>query len=317
MLQNFREHTQGWVATVLGSILALAFLLWGIENYLNANPKKNLVAKVNGEEITSAQLNADYQRMLLRLKEYAGSNLNLPSAMQQQMKRQALNNLATQTVLVQAANKAGFMITPYHTSAVIKQMPEFQQDGQFSKARFQQIISRLDYTQPQFIADIQQTLLLNQVASGIAGTEFVLPNELGQTMAIMEQKRDVAYVVLTASQFKKEVKSEDVKLYYEQHANKFMAPAKLRLEYVELSLAALKKNSTVSQQELADYFGSNGDLVKSDPKVIAKAKETLLQQKAEQEFSANSDKLTELSYTNPASLQETADALGLKVMTTD
>jgi hypothetical protein len=48
MLQNFRKYTQGLVATVLATLLSLAFVMWGIENYLHGGSKKELAAKVNG-----------------------------------------------------------------------------------------------------------------------------------------------------------------------------------------------------------------------------------------------------------------------------
>jgi peptidyl-prolyl cis-trans isomerase D len=133
----------------------------------------------------------------------------------------------------------------------------------------------------------------------------------------MSQKRDFAYTIIPSSQYRKEISADLLKQYYEQHKQDFKAPAKMRIEYIELSLAASAKNMTVSQHELNDYFGSNGNLAKNDPKVIAKAKETLLQQKAEQAFLAASDKLADLTYTDPNSLTQAANALGLTIATTD
>src|SRR5262245_61880296 len=142
MLQTVRKYTQGWVATVLGIILTLAFVFWGIENYLQGSSKKDVVAKVNGQEITGKDVEADYQRMILRVKEQLGSNFNLPPLMQQQFKHQALNNLVMQNVLVQAAVKSGFRVTNLEISAMVKQMPAFQENGHFSKERFYSILNR-------------------------------------------------------------------------------------------------------------------------------------------------------------------------------
>ena len=303
----------------MGIILSLAFVLWGVENYLNGSSKKNLVAKVNGNEITDSQLNSDYQRLLMRLRAQVGDSFSLPPTISAQLKMNVLNNLILQSVLVQAAHKAGFRITPYQISAVIKQMPEFQEKGQFSKTHFQEIISRLNYTQPEFIADIQGTMLLNQVTSGILETNFVLPNELNQIITLLEQKRDIQYALLPISEFQKKILIPESQItnYYLQNQDKFRSPAKLQIEYILLSIDELKKNIKITEQELNGFLNSNRDLKKTDPKVLEKAKAVLLQQRAEQEFLSVSDKLSDLAYTNSNSLKEAQAATGLKVQVSD
>lgn len=319
MLQTVRKYTQGWVATVIGSILSLAFVFWGIENYLMGSSKRDLVAKVNGKEISLAELNNDFQRAVVRLKDQAGINFNLPPLMQQDLKIQALENMVMETTLEQAALKAGFRVTPQETSAMIKQMPVFQENGGFSRDRLDQVLTKLSYTQNEFFADVSKSLLLNQVASGLIGSEFILSNELNQAIALVEQKRDIEYAVIPLTQFKKEAKvsAEDMKIYYLQHKNQFKIPAKLQIEYVQLTLNDLKKTITVTEQDMNNYFSSNSDLDRKNPKVLAKAKEALLQQKADEAFLAASDKLTDLAFTHPNSLTNAANTLNLKINTTD
>lgn len=316
MLQNMRKYTQGWVATTLGILLSLAFVMWGIENYLRGNSKKDYAAKVGGVEISNNDLNANYQRVLLKLKHQTGDNLALTPAMQQQLKNQVLQEMIMQTVLVRGATKAGLVIAPLQTVSMIKQMPQFQENGVFSKERFERITSTLNYTHDSFIADVTQTLLINQLASGIAATDFVLPNELNQAIALMEQKRDISYAVIARDKFRKNVPVTAMTQYYQAHLNEFAAPEKVQLEYVQLSLDDVKKRINVSQQEITDYLSGNNVSAKNDAKELQKAKAALTQQKAEQEFVNLSDKLTDLTYTNPNSLTEAANALGLTVQST-
>lgn len=319
MLQSFRKYTQGWVATMMGIILSFAFILWGIENYLSGHSKKDIAAKVNGKEITIAEVNADFQRMIMRLKDQMGTSFSLTPLMQQELKIQALNNLVMQNVLLQAAINAGFRVTSQATSAMIKQMPAFQEEGNFSKERFHQIISKLGYSQQEFFSDVSASLLLNQVASGVIGSEFVLPNELNQAVALLEQKRDIEYAIIPVAQFKKNIHitEEQIKDYYLIHRDAFKVPAKVQLEYVQLSIDDLKKTVKITDQDLNDYFEANSDLDRKNPKVMIKAKEAIQQQQLEKAFLAASDKLTDLTYTNPKSLVEAAKILGLQIKTSE
>lgn len=318
MLQTVRKYTQGWVATVMGLLLTFAFVMWGIENYLSGSNKKNLVAKINGTEIHSAQLNAGYQRMLLHVKDQLGAQFSLTPIMQEQLKVQTLNNLITETVLSQSAVKSGFRVTNMETATMVKQMPVFQENGQFSKSRFEVIVPRMGYTRDEFFADVSQTLLLNQVASGIIGSSFVLPNELKQAVSLVEQKRTIAFAIIPSNQFKKDilVSDNDIKKYFDDHQNDFKLPAKLQLEYVALSIDDLKKTIKVTDDELTEFVENNG-VNKNDSKAVTSAKENIQQQKAEQAFLAASDKLTELAYANPDSLDSPAKDLNLKIQNSE
>ncbi len=319
MLQSVRKYTQGWVATIMGIILSLAFVFWGIENYLSGNSKKNVIAKVNGMEISNAELNADFQRAIMRLKEQTGANFSLPPFMQQELKSQALNNLIMQRVLELAAIKSGFKVTPFETSQMIKQMSFFQENGVFSKNRFEQMISRMGYSQQEFFADISKTILLNQGASGIIGSSFVLPNELETAIALTEQKRDFEYALISAANFKKqiEVTPEEIKVFYSTHRDKFTLPAKLKIDYVQLSVDDLKKDIKLTNQEVDEFFNSNSELNRNNPEALARAKATLIQQKAEQAFLALSDKLTDSAFTSPNSLDPAASILSTTVQHSD
>ncbi len=49
---SIRDHTHGWIATVIISLLILSFALWGIHSYLVGGGATPYVAQVNGVEIT-------------------------------------------------------------------------------------------------------------------------------------------------------------------------------------------------------------------------------------------------------------------------
>jgi peptidyl-prolyl cis-trans isomerase D len=319
MLQILRKYTQGWVAILLGVLLSFAFVLWGIENYLSGSSKKHLAAKVNGEGITSLEVESDFRRSLIHIKDQMGANANLPPSLQQQLKLQSLNNLIVQTILYQSGYKLGLRVTPQIASAMIKQMPAFQENGKFSKERFYQIINRMGYTQQEFFNDISKTLMLNQIASGLGRSEFVLPNESKQAITLLEQKRDIQYAIMPSAKFKDTIKisPEQINVYYITNKNQFKVPAKVQIQYVILSSEELKKSVHISENEIQDYFEANGDLDKNDKKTVGKVKELVKQQKLEQMFLTANDKLTDLIYTHPNSLNAAADALGLMVMTSN
>ena len=115
MLQNLREHAQGWIASVIAGILCLAFAMWGIQYYLVGNNNHNAIAKVNGEEITQEQFNSAYKLLRQQLNLGAESANSLDQAQQAQLKAAALQELVSQVALADAAS-----LTTVFASAITK-----------------------------------------------------------------------------------------------------------------------------------------------------------------------------------------------------
>jgi SurA N-terminal domain len=317
MLLSVRKYTQGWIATAMSVILALTFLLWGIESYLNVSSKKNVAAKVNGKEIAVSEVDDDLKHLVMQKNQLAGDLHSVGT--EKELKSHVLNNLIIQNVLTQAAVKLGFKVTPQETSAVIKQMPAFQEEGHFSKNRFSETISKMGWTQHKFFTDVSNALLRNQTALSVIGSEFILPNELTHLVALLKQKRDIEYVIMTNKPFLNNIKisADKINRYYNQYKNQFKLPASVQIEYIQLSANDLNRGIKISEQDIDDRFNANGDLDRKNPSVIGKVRETLQQQKLEQAFLAATDKLTDLTYTHPDTLVDAAHALGLKMNTSD
>lgn len=318
MLQNIREHTQGWIASIVGGILCIAFAMWGVEYYLNFNGKDGYVAKVNGKKITMNQLNLDYKRLSGRMSELLGPQSLSNQSLQRQLKNQALQNLITQEVLTQAAEKAGYIVSPYWVTMMIKQMPEFKVNNRFSGERFQQVLARIGYTKQEFIADMRQTYLLNQIASGIMGTTFALPYEVDHAIELAEQNRDFIFYQIPVSKYRQTVTitENQINEYYQQHKEEFKNPEKVQIEYIELNADDLKNTIKVTDQEINDYYHANyaNDTKKDSLKTLKpKIIQAIIQTKIEQTFSGLNDKLTDLAFTNPNSLGPAAGSLGLQI----
>src|SRR3989338_9222552 len=130
MLQTIREHTQGWIAGTIIAILIVMFTLWGIHSYFVGGNNRQIVATVNGVEITKDQLATSYER--LRRQVQAQYGIAVTNQQELTLKHQALQALISVSVLKQASLKQGFHITNEQIDRYLENMPEFQIDGQFS-----------------------------------------------------------------------------------------------------------------------------------------------------------------------------------------
>lgn len=420
MLQNMRERVQGIVAIAIVSLVSLTFVLWGIQNYLQSHGGNNVVAKVNGVKITRNQFNNAYQRARDMLMAKMGKAFIITQDMQAKLKSNVLQQLIQTEALGQNALNDGFRVSPLQTSATLTHMPIFQSDGHFSAARFQQFLSGMLYSEEEFIGELQRNMIISHLQTGIVTSAFVLPNELDNIIKLMQQKRDIGYMVIPNSKFihNVNVSTSDITNYYKQNQTQYQIPEKVSIKYVVLSADDLTNKVTVTPQEIKQYYNDNIDiyshparwyisrifvplgvnagssdikaakskidglakqaqsgtdfakldvtygkptwliqaelpsdfvkalqqlkpgdvsapfrtpqgfyvvkLLKYKPaeveqfdKIQAQVKQGLIHQKVAQLFDAENDKLSNLTYTDSDSLKTAADALGLKIQTTD
>lgn len=325
MLQQLREHVHGWIAGIIIGLLALTFALWGIESYLNRGAGEAVVAKVNGQEITQSQLNTAYQRLKQSLQQQSATPISLDPDTQSKLRQQALQQLINTEVLSSDAVKNKFRIAPIQLDNLIMQMPAFQVAGRFSAAQFQQVLGILGYSQQQFIEDLQNALLVNQVQVGIQSSAFGLPNEAQQALQLMNQQRDFKYAILPLAKFQKTQTVSDAAIqnYYQSHQDEFKTPEKVSIDYLELNVADLAKNLAVSDAQIQQYYQSNSVSFTKNNKLqpLAEVRSTIVdglkKQQLQQIFSDQSQKLSDLTYTNATTLEPAANALGLKIKTTD
>lgn len=328
---SIRDHTHGWIATVIVSLLILSFALWGIHSYIVGGFATPYVAKVNGVEISKAQLATAYERMQRQMQMQSSSELPLSAA--KGLKERALQELIYTQVLKQASLQQDYRISSYQVDNFLESMPQFQIKGQFSLARFQQAMSLTLYSTVDFLELIKTTLLIDQPRLGTIFTSFSLPNEVADVVALVNQERDIQYTVLPLQLFLNRpmtIPQDKILAYYQQHAEEYKTPEQVSVEYLELTVADLEKNTHPTTQELKNFYNENSSSFalpakdkKKNPeiqpfeKVKEKVATAFIHQKAEEQFANVREKLANLTYEHPDSLKLAAQELGLPIKTSE
>lgn len=321
MLQSIRDHTQGWIAGVIISLLILSFALWGIHSYLEGGAGNNIAAKVNGVDITRPQLASAYER-LRRQFQMQSSTAQLSDRAEATLKQRALDALINVQVLKQASLKDNYRVSISQVDSFLENMPEFQVNGQFSLSRFQQLLETTLYNARDFLDLIHDSLLIDQPRLGIIFTSFALPNEVVQSIALVNQERSIQYAVLPLSTVAKQaiqISDEQIKTYYDQHQDDFKTPEQVNIEYVVLSLNDLMKTIHPTDEMLKNYYNENSSSYgkQTFEQVKDKVKDAVIRQQAEEQLANVHEKLSNITYEHPESLAPAVKELGLTVKTSN
>lgn len=255
MIQNMRDKTQGVIALGIAILIALTFALWGVQNYLSTGANRP-VAKVNGEDITQQQLHSAYEQTKRMAMVKNKKHFVLDQKGQAELRKDVLQHLIKQEVILQSAKKIGLEIGKNQLWSIIIGMPAFQVDGQFSLSRFRQVISNFFASEQAFFDDLQSSIVQSQLEKSIANSAFLLPKESGLIKKIFKQRRDFGYFLISPDRFKKDVSvtSDDIKKYYDDNQSEFIIPEKISIQYLELNSDDLRSKIKPTEDQLKYFY---------------------------------------------------------------
>lgn len=262
MLQSIRDRTHGWIAGIIISLLILSFALWGIHSYLESAGSDNVAAKVNGKEISNNQVTVAYDRLRRQLQLQYSANYELPLGAEAELKQRALQSLIGLQVLSQASLAEGYRITTQQIDGFLQSMPEFQANGEFSLARFQQMLATTLFSASDFLDLIKTNLLINQPRLGLVFTSFALPDEINQTIALVGQERDINYLVIPQNYFPAQtitISDQSVHDYYDHNQNEFKTQEQVSLDYIALSTTDLMNSIHPTEDAQKNFYNENSN----------------------------------------------------------
>lgn len=258
MLEALRKHTQGWMAKIILALIVVPFALFGIDSYLNQAGGQVAVAKIDGHKIS--------------LQEYSNAVENARNYMQSQgqkvdtallespaFKQSVLDGIITRRLVEGAIQDYRFRISDEQLSQHILGMPEFQSNGKFSEETYNQLLSQNKLTPAKFEQSVRKDLAVQQVRDGLSSLVF-MPNKVAEQSLMSEfEQREVTVTDIKVSDFMNQVNvtPDQVQAYYNQHKTKFIAPAKVKLQFALLSAAGLMGQVSVTDAEVKQYYEEN------------------------------------------------------------
>ena len=254
MLQIIRERAHGWFAWVIVGLIIIPFALWGVHQYIGGGGDSS-VAKVDGVEISQGQLQRATMQQRQRLEQMFGGKL--PAMFSEEMIRgQVLQQLIEQQTLVQAAADNGLRVGDATLAQAITGIAAFQEEGKFSNSRYQQLLRAQGMLPGNFEQRVRRDMLAAQFTDGISETAFTTQTQVDDYLRLQQQQRNTGYLTVATARFKDEVtvSDEDIAAYYEQNAQQFMQPERLKVDYLELNIDDIAKGIQVDEQAVRERY---------------------------------------------------------------
>ena len=260
MFDFFRKHT--WLLQIVLGFVVLAFVGGGVyQGYGSFMGDDNTtVAKVDGHKITRNEWEVAQRSQIERVRQQV-PNVDPKLFDTPEMKRQSLDAVVRERVMLAAADKLHLTTTDERLTRLFTTDPQFaflrNPDGSVNK----DALSAQGMSSEVFAQRLRQDLSLRQVAQGITGTVFAPLAATNTALDALFQQREVQVQQFPTRESLAKVTptDADIEAYYKNPTNaaQFMAPETESIEYVVLDLESLKKGLTVSDKELRDYYAAN------------------------------------------------------------
>ncbi|MGK7295586.1 MAG: SurA N-terminal domain-containing protein [Candidatus Wenzhouxiangella sp. M2_3B_020] len=255
MLQAIRDRVTGIVAIIVLGLLAIPFVFFGLDSYIQSVPQ-DAVATVGDSEITLSEFQSDFARYRAQLRAQQGENYDELAVNSPEARREFLENMIDRRLLVEHAVDMGLAISPRTVARVVRQVPAFQTDGQFDPRLYEQQITASGQTAAAFERDIARDLLVQQLPAGVSGSVVVTEADVDRWLRVQLESRDIAFARVASEPFREdvEVTEEEVRSFYEQNQAQFLRPERIAVEYIDLDTNEMVAGSEIDEETLRQRY---------------------------------------------------------------
>jgi peptidyl-prolyl cis-trans isomerase D len=272
-VRNNRKIVQIFLALIL-----VPFALVGVEAFIRNNSASDEAATVGDSKISRQEFLDALRQQQERAQAQFGGRID-PAVLDNPELRQAvMNSLVNQRVLRMAVAKGNLRLNDNQLAEFIAADPELQENGQFSKSKYEALVASQGKSREAFEAGLRQDIVFQQVMMPIANGALPGKTTNDQWLGIQLEEREVSEFVLKPEQYvgQAKVSADAVKAYYESNRKQFELPEQVRVEYLVLSLDAMAQAEQVSAEDVKKaYETTSGAALKQRESARQKAEQLL------------------------------------------
>jgi len=292
MLRLMRKQAGSWVIKILLGAIVIVFIFWGVGSF--RSQRGGRVALVNGDQITLDEYREAYNNLIEQLRRRFGNNLDEDMLKQLQVKRQALNQLIDNKLLVQEAKRLKFRVSKKELADAILNITAFQRAGIFDSRLYRDVLDRLKMTPEAFEEAQKNAMLIDKLRTLITSSAKISDQEALEWFNWVNASVNIDYVFLSPNRYKDiHPSDEEIKTFFENHKETYKTDPMVKVRYLNFNPDAFRSKVELSDEEIREYYDENLETFKipktvearhillrvnqdADPETVKKTKERAL-----------------------------------------
>ena len=271
MLDRMRRH-RGWLKWLLGIVavsMAAFFVPWQ-----DRQPQLNdAVARVDGTPITTGEFRRLLNQRLQMFQQQGGGSLPPETLRQLGFDRQILNQLVDQRAIEAEAHRRGITVTDTEVREAIRNMPGFQENGQFvGYDRYRAVLraQRPPFREEDFESLVRSELLAEKLQDAVTGWITVSEAEVDAEYRKRNEKVKLDVVSFQADQFRAGITATDAdaQALFTKDPSRFKFGERRKVRYLLVDTQALRAGITPTAQQIEAYYNENLQQQFSNPEQV-------------------------------------------------
>jgi len=252
-------HRKKRLVQVILALITLPFAFFGVDYYFRGGGSATEVARVGGETISQVEFANAISDQQDRMRQSAGKDYDPTVFSNPEVRYSMLEQLIGQRVLDQQVRRGNLRVSDAQLAQFIGELAPFQEDGKFSRAKYEQLLVSQNMTPLAFEQRVRQELTVAPLQEPIANGNITATSNIERYLALLDQQRQVAVATVPADAYLKDVKIDDaaVKAFYDANQGVFQVPDEVKIEYLVLTPESLTGQITVDPAEVKKQYDDN------------------------------------------------------------
>ena len=266
MLRLMRRQAGSWLIKILLGAIVIVFVFWGVGSF--REQRVGRVALVNGDQITLDEYREAYNNLVEQLRRRFGNNLDEDMLKQLQVKRQALNQLINNKLLVQESKRLKFRVSEKELVDAISNITAFQKDGMFDSRLYGNVLDRLRMTPESFEAVQKNAMMIDKLQTLFTRSAKISDQEALEWFNWANASVNIDYVFFDPNRYKNINPSDkEIQTFFENHKENYKTDAMVKVRYLHFNPDMFRSKVTFSDEEVHDYYDENLETFKI-PKTV-------------------------------------------------
>jgi peptidyl-prolyl cis-trans isomerase D len=251
VMRRYRKLLQIGLLLVIAAFVLSSIYIGSLAGDGGGGSRADAVAIVNNESIPAERYQRRYEVYLNFYSQMNRGNFTPQLAEQMGLPQQVLDDVIREAAAVQRARAEGLALSDEEFSAAVHAIPDFQESGRFSMARYQIFLRQRGIDAE---ADLRRQLTMRKLQRVITSGAKVSEAEVEQAFTSRREEVRAAWALVDTAALAAAAAAsgDEVEDYLKQHGLEFQQPMRRRVQYV--TIAPKDFRPTVSDADVEKYY---------------------------------------------------------------
>ncbi|MBI5559913.1 MAG: SurA N-terminal domain-containing protein [Deltaproteobacteria bacterium] len=259
MLEVFRKKKRSFIIIAAFFVIILVFIFWGAGPREKKATTSEVVATVDGTQITVKEYETLYKRQVDNYRKvFKGGNIDELLG-KLNLKQKTMDVLVDRALILNEANRKKVGVTDKEVQDKIISMPVFQKDGVFDKELYFAVLGSNRINPADFEKGVEDELRMEKMRDAATGQAILGDEELRRLFDKENRQVLFDYIKVEAKRMapKVEAAEDEAKKYFEKNGASFAVPTKMKAFYGYVDADELSKGMEMPEEALRDYYKRN------------------------------------------------------------